>query len=137
MPVALFKEYQHHFIRVIWNLVNLGFSRDSFPNSLKKAIVTPIFKKGDRKICENYRPISVLPFKSKISERCIHNRIYNLVCDFSIIIDPQNGFMKGRSTENAIIDLTEIIYKTLDSKQFGINTFIDFRRAFDTTDNHI
>ena len=45
--------------------------------------------------------------------------------------------MKGRSTENAIIDLTEIIYKTLDSKQFGINIFIDFRKAFDTIDHHI
>ena len=45
--------------------------------------------------------------------------------------------MKGRSTENAIIDLTEIIYKTLDSKQYSINIFIDFRKAFDTVDHHI
>ena len=137
IPVVLFKEYQHHFIRIICNIVNLGFSTGSFPNCLKQAVVTPIFKKGDRKKCENYRPISVLPSMSKIFERCLHNRIYNFVCDFSIINDSQNGFMKGRSTENAIIDLTEIIYKTLDSKQYSINIFIDFRKAFDTIDHHI
>ena len=65
------------------------------------------------------------------------HRIYNFVCNFSIINNSQNGFMKGWLTENVIVDLTEINYKTLDSKQCGINILIDFRRAFDTIDHHI
>ena len=51
--------------------------------------------------------------------------------------DSHNSFIKGRSTENVIKDLIEIIYKTLDSKQFRIKIFIDFRKAFNTIDHHI
>jgi len=48
-----------------------------FPDNLKVAKVTPIFKAGDSTKVGNYRPVSVLPIFSKILERIIYNRIYS------------------------------------------------------------
>ena len=44
-----------------------------FPDELKVAKITPIFKKGDRSNPGNYRPISILPTISKLYERQFMN----------------------------------------------------------------
>ena len=46
-----------------------------FPNHLKIAKVTLIYKKDDKKIITNYRPISVLPVVSKVFETVIHDEL--------------------------------------------------------------
>ena len=47
-----------------------------FPDELKVANVTPVYKKNDETNLGNYKPISVLPCFSKILERIIYNRLY-------------------------------------------------------------
>ena len=47
-----------------------------FPDELKVAKVTPVYKKNDETNLGNYKPISVLPCFSKILERIIYNRLY-------------------------------------------------------------
>ena len=48
-----------------------------FPNKMKNADVSPVFKKGDRiNIC-NYRPVSILPSDSKIFEKLVFSQINN------------------------------------------------------------
>lgn len=42
-------------------LINLSIRQGVFPNSLKKAVVSPIFKSKSKKSMNNYRPVSVLP----------------------------------------------------------------------------
>ena len=47
-----------------------------FPSNWKKANVTPIYKKGDKNILSNYRPISVLPICAKLFEKIIYKSLY-------------------------------------------------------------
>ena len=54
------------------NLLNLSLETGTVPTSLKTAKVIPIFKKGDKSLFDNYRPISLLPAISKIFEKCVH-----------------------------------------------------------------
>ena len=56
-------------------LFNLSFEKGIFPNDLKIAKVTPIFKAGNNADLSNYRPTSVLPCFSKILERVMYNRL--------------------------------------------------------------
>ena len=58
---------------------NLSFSKGIFPDKLKMARVVPIFKKGDKSIPGNYRPISILPIISKLFEKLVNNRIVNFL----------------------------------------------------------
>ena len=102
IPVNLFISMHYHFIDVICKIINLGFSKGQFPNVLKIATVVPIFKKGDRTNTANYRPIALLPFLSKVFERCIFNRITEFISKNNIITSCQFGFSKCKSTVDAI-----------------------------------
>ena len=68
----------------IWNeqIINLK----TFPKSLKLADITPIFKKGDSYLAENYRPISVLPTVSKIFERLMQKQLIDYIDKFFVTI---------------------------------------------------
>ena len=55
---------------------NLSMQKGFFPDELKVAKVTPVYKKNDETNLGNYKPISVLPCFSKILERIIYNRLY-------------------------------------------------------------
>ena len=83
------------------HVFNLSIVKGIFPDDLKIACVTPVFK-GDEK---NYRPISVLPCFSKILERIMYNILYNHLIKNNILYSKQFGFQKGHSTEYAIIQL--------------------------------
>ena len=47
-----------------------------FPSDWKKANVVPVFKKGDKQLLKNYRPISLLPIIGKIFERLLYNQMF-------------------------------------------------------------
>ena len=51
------------------HIVNLSLSQGIFPNDMKLAKIVPIFKNGNTKLFNNYRPISILPAFSKILEK--------------------------------------------------------------------
>ena len=55
--------------------INECIKTNVFPSELKKAYVTPIYKKGDKQKGENYRPISVTPMFAKIFERLLLNQL--------------------------------------------------------------
>ena len=57
------------------NLFEVSLESGFFTNKLKIARVIPIFKAGDPDNISNYRPISVLPCFSKMSERIMYNRL--------------------------------------------------------------
>lgn len=64
-------------VPIISHLANLCFAKGVFPDQLKRSIVTPVFKDGERDDISNYRPISVLPAISKILEKLINTRLIN------------------------------------------------------------
>ena len=53
-----------------------------FPDELKRADITPVFKKDDPIKAKNYRPVKVLPWISKIFERLLHKQISFYVDQF-------------------------------------------------------
>ena len=108
-----------------------------FPKSLKIAKIIPIFKKGEKSDPSNYRPISILPYLSKIFEMIIHCRLTSYLSNNSIISPHQFGFQRGISTLDAVISFTEQIYHALNTKQSILNIFIDYDKAFDTLNHEI
>ena len=57
--------------------INKSFENGAFPDCLKEANVTPIFKKDDPLDKENYRPVSILPLLSKVFEKLIYKQLSN------------------------------------------------------------
>ena len=56
-------------------IVNLSIRMSTVPKPFKTARVVPLFKKGDRNMEGNYRPVSILPVVSKIVERVIYDQL--------------------------------------------------------------
>ena len=118
-------------------IFNLCLSNGVFPDSLKVAKVTPIYKSGDKSDSGNYRPISVLPVLSKILERLIYDRTYNYLQKNNILYNKQFGFRKNYNTSTALLQLTNDIVRAFERKEIAIGIFIDLSKAFDTIDHEI
>ena len=118
-------------------IINLSLSEGVFPSLLKEANICPIFKKGDKFKCENYRPISLLSNVSKIFERIMYNRLENFLNETSQLYELQFGFRKRYSTNHALLSITEKIRESMDNKLFSCGVFIDLEKAFDTVNHDI
>ena len=104
---------------------------------MKIAKVSPIFKKGDKLILSNYRPISVLSSFSKILERIMYNRLYAYLAENNILFNKQFGFRAGHSTEHALLELIDQISDSFNDKLYFLGIFIDLWKAFHTVDHKI
>ena len=128
-PVQILKRVHSSFVPALCNIINLSFQAGSFPDCLKHAVITPLFKKSDRLKMSNYRPISVLSNYSKIFEKCILNRLWNFLNKFNILTTNQFGFLKGRSTEEAISNFNEYIYSNPNFNNYSIAVFRRFSKS--------
>ena len=115
----------------------LSFEKARFPDSLKIAKVTPVYKSGDSSSLSNYRPVSVLPCFSKMLEHIMYTRLYNHLQENKILYSKQFGFQRGHSTDYAIIELVEQIYQNFEENKCTLGVFIDLEKAFDTVDHKI
>ena len=114
-----------------------SIEKEVFPNALKIARVTPLFKGGDPSYISNYRPISVLVCFSKILERIIYKRLYKYLTTEKLLYSKQFGFQTGPSTEHAIIKVVDQIYKSFEKDHYTLGVFINLSKVFDTVDHTI
>ena len=135
IPVNIFKSIKESIRHPLTKIINTSFSLGKFPDIFKLARITPIHKKNAKNLCSNYRPISSLPYLSKIFERLMTNRLVNFFHKFNLFNLHQFGFLKKKSTQDAILNFTEKIYDALNTKNHNLSILIDLKSAFDTV-NH-
>ena len=92
--------------------------------------MTPLIKKGDNALMDNYRPISVLPCFSKIFERIIYNRLYSFFYKNNTLYKKQFGFQKQQSADHVIVHLVNEVLKSFESNCYTLGVFIDLTKAF-------
>ena len=119
------------YIKELCKLIILSFSTGIFPDCLKTAVISPIFKQGDTHLFTNYRPISLLPQISKIVEKCFEVRLLSFLTKHNILVNEQYGFRKNISTEMAIVDFIENIVAKISKKNYVAAVTLDFKKAFD------
>ena len=126
-----------HITVPLATIFNSSISKGIYPDLLKTARVTPIYKKGAKSDPGNYRPISVLSQVNKIFEKILHKRLYKYLTKFKILYEYQFGFREGHSTTQALIDITDRLKTAMDAKELSCGIFIDLTKAFDTVDHSI
>ena len=121
------------YLLKIWNEEIL--QTQSFPDMLKLADITPIYKKEDATLAKNYRPISVLPSVSKVFERIIQKQLLQYIETF---LSPfMCGYRKGFSPQSALTNLLEKWKVALDNKMYAGAILMDLSKAFDTINHEL
>ena len=75
IPIEFLKAGGDEAIRVMTNICNSIWKMKTWPNDWKKSIYVPIYKKGDKKECWNYRTIALISHASKILLRVLQKRL--------------------------------------------------------------
>ena len=104
-----------------------------YPDIWKLANVTPIFKKGDKQLIKNSRPISLLPTCGKIFEKIIFNNLYSYLNVNNVITKNQSDFCPGDSTTNQLLYPVNEIHQAFENpKSLEVcAVFLDISKAFD------
>ena len=103
------------------------------------AIVQPIIKKHnlDPSVLSSFRPISKLPFLSKVLEKVVLEQL-QLHLDLNDIAEKfQSGFKSRHSTETALLKIFNDLLLTVDSGSSAALVLLDLTAAFDTVDHQI
>ena len=133
----LLKYIKHEAAWPLMKIINQTFESGHFPNAMKIAKVMPLYKKNEKYLLSNYRPVSILSSVSKVIERIMHNQIYEHFDKLKIFYPSQYGFRSKHSTEYAAMELVERIIDEMDKNNVPINIFMDLSKAFDTLDHQI
>ena len=137
ISTAVLESCGHIISPILSHIINLCLNDGYFPEELKLGCITPIYKKVEKDLIENYRPVCSLSPFSKIMERIIYDRMITFIDKNKIFSDSQFGFRKGMSTESALIDYINKIQSGLNDHHYSISVLMDLSKAFDLMDHSI
>ena len=137
MPTSFVKQHASVLIPVITNITNESLRSGFVPFDLKEAVIKPLLKKPGLDIANlsNYRPVSNLPFLSKIIERVVVARLKEHMSEHNLCEGMQSAYKAGHSTETALVRVKNDILTCMDKNQCVLLVLLDLSAAFDTV-NH-
>lgn len=124
-------------LKVLTYLINLSLSTGRFPESLKMAVIIPIFKKGDPQSVNQYRPISLISSFSKIYEKCMKDRLLKYYKAIHFFSSNQYGFLSGSNTESALLGFVGEVYNGINENKCVSGLYLDITKAFYCVDHDI
>lgn len=133
IPIELIKEGGEEAVKVITKLCNKIWQNKVWPEDWKRSIFIPLFKKGDRKDCGNYRTISLISHTSKVLLKILQKRLEDFLS--KELPEEQAGFKRGRGTRDHIANLRRIMERQREFGGLVYMCFIDYRKAFDSVDH--
>ena len=136
-PITVIKRCSSIISPILATHFNHLMGEGKFPDELKLGKISPIYKKDNEELLENYRPVSTLPIFGKIFEKIIFCRLYSFFVSKGILHDKQFGFRKSHSTSHALNYSIHHIKAALEKGDHVLGIFIDLSKAFDTIDHKI
>ena len=111
---------------------NISLQSGCFPRDWKIATGSPIFKKGSKKMTENYRPVSLVSIVCKLLESGVREAVLDHLCCNNLLSNKEFGFIGGRSTTLQLLTFLDECVKTLANGDTVGTVYLDFSKAFNT-----
>ena len=137
IPINILKDVKHDVAKTLADIWNTEvILNKKFPSKLKLADITPLHKKLETVLKENYRPISLLPVVSKIFERIMQDQMKNFIEKY--LSQYLCGYRKDYNPQYALTYLIETWKKCLDGIDGIIGAvMMDLSKAFDTINHEL
>ena len=137
-PSKLLVRHHLEVIPIITQIVNASLTHGEFTSELKTALVHPLLKKpGIDCIFRNYRPISNLPFLSKLIERIVCNQVTQYTGSTGMAEKFQSAYRAFHSTETALTKVKDDILRAIDNQRITCLILLDLSAAFDTVSHSL
>ena len=113
------------------NLINTSLRLGQYLSAWKLANVLPLFKKEDRQLKTNYRPVSLLSCLSNICEKVVFIHLYSFLDTIGFFYRFQSGFRPGDSTVMQLVYIVHEIFEALEKDNEIRAVLLDISKAFD------
>ena len=121
------------------HIVNMSIRLSTFAMKWKMAKIVPLLKSKDlnKMDPQSYRPVSLLPLVSKLTERAIQKQLSEHLESTGQMNQNKHAYRKSMSTSTALIQMSDIIYTATEENKFSQVMAIDQSAAFDCVDREI
>lgn len=136
VPSRLLKLSNETLASPLAHIYNLSVTAGHFPVALKASRLIPLYKgKGARDDLNNYRPIALVSYLSKVFERLAKGQMEQYLERRGFFSRSQFGFRRARSTELALTHLWQEIVDANEAGELCLAVFLDVAKAFDCIDH--
>ena len=137
LPTTLVKQCSD-LSPIIARIINLSLEISTMPCVYKTAIVKPLLKKPSLdRIASNYRPVSNLPYISKLIEESVIRQLSSHMVIIGLGEVLQCAYKTGHSTKTALTQVFDDICKSLNDNRAVYMAMLDLFAAFDTVDHRL
>ena len=139
VPSKLVKECLDVLVPIITRIINQSFADGYVPKSFKLAAVIPLLKKIDLipEILKNFRPISNLPYLSKILEKAATKQLIQHKDSNNLREKMASAYREHHSTETALLRVSHDLLMSMDRKKCILMVMLDLSAAFDTVNHDV
>ena len=134
LPASVLTKCLQRLLPVITDIVNRSLDEALRPNSLKTALIIPLLKKTnlDTEDFKNFRPVTNLPFVSKLIEKSVAVQLVQYIDDNNFDEKLQSAYKKLHSTKTTLLRIHDDILRTVDRGCTVVSLLLDLSAAFDT-----
>ena len=139
IPTSVLYDCLDKIIPIVTSIMDISLSSGIVTHCFKHALVKPLLKKAslDPNCLKHYRPVSSLPFLSKVLERIVLKQFLQHLQSHSLLEPFQCAYRKCHSTETALLRVVNDLLQTSDRGCVSILSLLDLSAAFDTIDHNI
>ena len=137
IPAKAIKECKQQLAPALVILWRRSLDSGLIPEDLLTQTIIPIFKKENKSLASNYRPISLTSHIIKIFERILRDKLIDHLERNNLIIPQQHGFRRYRSTLTQLLHHFDLILQILESNKNVDTIYLDLSKAFDKVNHKI
>ena len=134
LPAEFYNTFWPEIKKDLIESLNQSYDSGSLSPTQKRSMLSLLFKKNDKHLLKNWRPISLLNTDYKILAHILANRLKSVIG--KLIHTDQNGYIKGRNIGYNIRLIQDVFEYFENDNIEGAILFLDFNKAFDTVDHN-
>ena len=131
IPAKVLKETANEISPIIHHIFQQSYTSGQLPEAWKTALVTAIYKKGNKSDPANYRPISLTCILCKVMEHIVLSHMWKHLNKNNIILPDQHGFRSGLSCETQLVEAAHDWAASMNKRHQTDLILLDFSKASD------